>query len=43
MSKKLNNLLDFSDFVANWKAQQQKKTKRTEVGLDIVKEKKKDE
>lgn len=36
--KKLNNLLDFSDFINNWKAEQQKKTKRTDVGLDVVKE-----
>jgi hypothetical protein len=34
----MNNLLDFSDFIANWKAQQQKKTKRTDVGLDVIKE-----
>ena len=39
MEKKLNNLLDFSDFEKNWKAEEPKKTKRTEVGLDVVKEK----
>ena len=38
--KKLENLLDFEDFKANWKSKDQKKTKRTEVGLDIVEEKK---
>ena len=38
--KKLENLLDFEDFKANWKAKEQKKTKRTEIGLDIVEEKK---
>lgn len=37
--KKLENLLDFDDFVANWKAKDAKKTKRTETGLDIVEEK----
>lgn len=35
---KLNNLLDFSDFVKSWNPEQQKKTKRTEIGLDIIKE-----
>jgi len=38
MDKKLNNLLTFSDFIKNWNPEQQKKTKRTEIGLDIVKE-----
>jgi len=38
MDKKLNNLLNFSDFIKNWNPEQQKKTKRTEIGLDIVKE-----
>jgi len=38
--KKLENLLDFEDFKANWKEKEAKKTKRTEVGLDIVEEKK---
>lgn len=38
--KKLENLLDFEDFKANWKAKDATKTKRTEVGLDIVAEKK---
>ena len=39
MDKKLNNLLTFSDFEKSWKPKGQKKTKRTEIGLDIVKEK----
>lgn len=38
---KINNLLNFSDFEKNWKAEQQKKTKRTEVGKDVIKEAKK--
>lgn len=42
MEKKLNNLLDFSDFEKSWKPEEQKKTKRTETGLDIVKEEKKE-
>ena len=37
--KKLENLLDFEDFKSSWKAKDQKKTKRTEIGLDIVEEK----
>lgn len=39
MDKKLNNLLGFEDFHKSWNPEEQKKTKRTEVGLDIVKEK----
>ena len=38
MEKKLNNMLSFSDFENNWKPEESRKTKRTEVGLDIVKE-----
>jgi hypothetical protein len=38
--KKLENLLDFEDFKSNWEEKKQKKTKRTEVGLDIIEEKK---
>lgn len=38
MEKKLNNLLTFSDFDKSWKAEEPKKTKRTEVALDVVKE-----
>jgi len=36
--KKLENLLDFEDFKANWKEKEFKKTKRTEIGLDIIEE-----
>jgi len=35
---KLENLLSFSDFEKNWNAKQQKSTKRTDVGLDILNE-----
>jgi hypothetical protein len=38
IDKKLNNLLDFENFEKEWEPEDQKKTKRTEVGLDIVKE-----
>jgi hypothetical protein len=38
--KKLENLLAFEDFKTNWKEKEAKKTKRTEVGLDIIEEKK---
>lgn len=38
MEKKLNNLLSFSDFEKQWKPEEQKKTKHTEIGLDIIKE-----
>ena len=38
MEKKLNNLLNIEDFKANWRAEQAKKTKRTDTGLDILKE-----
>ena len=37
--KKLENLLDFEDFKSNWKEKEQKKTKRTEIGLDVIEEK----
>ena len=36
--KKLENLLSFNDFNSNWKGEQPKHTKRTETGLDIIKE-----
>jgi hypothetical protein len=36
--KKLENLLDFEDFKANWKEKESKKTKRTEIGLDVIEE-----
>ena len=42
INKKLNNLLDFEDFGKTFEPEKQKKTKRTEVGLDIVKEEKKE-
>jgi hypothetical protein len=32
------NILKFNDFEKNWKAEEPKKTKRTEVGKDIIKE-----
>ena len=40
MEKKVNNLLSFNDFEKSWKAKEPKKTKRTDVGLDIIEEKK---
>ena len=43
MSKdKLNNMIGYSGFNPNWKAEKVSKTKRTEVGLDVLKEKKKE-
>ena len=39
MDKKLNNLIEFEDFDKSWKPKQQKATKRTDVGLDILNEK----
>jgi len=38
MEKKLNNLISLSDFKSGWRANQATKTKRTETGLDILKE-----
>lgn len=35
---KLENLLNFDDFEKSWSAKQQKPTKHTEVGLDVVNE-----
>jgi len=35
---KLNNLLSFNDFDKTWKPTEQKKTKRTELGKDILNE-----
>ena len=35
--KKLENLLDFENFKANWKINESKKTK-TEIGLDVIEE-----
>jgi len=43
MKNKLNNLISQEDFISNWKAEQAKKTKRTETGLDILKESLEDE
>jgi hypothetical protein len=38
MANKLENLMDFSDFEKTWSAKNQKSTKRTEVGLDVLNE-----
>jgi len=38
--KKLNNLISQSDFKKSWEAKKASKTKRTEVGLDILEKKK---
>jgi hypothetical protein len=38
MGNKLENLLSFDDFEKSWSAKQQKATKRTEVGLDVLNE-----
>jgi len=38
IDKKLNNLIEFDDFDKTLKSKQQKATKRTEVGLDILNE-----
>ena len=38
MGNKLENLLKFEDFEKNWDAKNQKATKRTEVGLDVLNE-----
>ena len=38
MKTKLNNLVGFNDFTDSWKAEQAKKTKRTETGLDVLNE-----
>jgi len=35
----MENIIKFSDFDKSWKPEIQKKTKRTDVGLDILKEK----
>lgn len=36
--EKLKNVLKFKDFEKNWKAEKATKTKRTDVGHDIIKE-----
>lgn len=38
MKKKLENLISLDDFKAGWKAEQAKKTKRTETGLNVLNE-----
>ena len=38
MTNKLENLLRFEDFEKTWKSKDQKSTKHTEVGLDILNE-----
>jgi len=38
VDKKLNNLLTFDDFEKSFKFKEQKVTKRTDVGLDILNE-----
>jgi len=38
MKDKVNNVLNFQDFEKNWKPEDAKKTKRTEVAKDILKE-----
>jgi hypothetical protein len=35
---KLENLLSFDDFEKSWKPKEQKSTKRTEVGIDVLNE-----
>ena len=39
IDKKLNNLIEFDDFDKTFKPKEQKSTKRTDVGLDILNEK----
>jgi len=38
MKNKLENLLSFNDFKSNWNEKKSSKTKRTDTGLDILKE-----
>ena len=33
---KMNNLINYTDFVSTWKADKAKKTDRTETGLDVL-------
>lgn len=40
MNKKLNNLISQTEFKKSWEAKKASKTKRTEVGLDILEKKK---
>ncbi len=37
--EKVQNLLSFSDFDKSWKAKEPKKTKRTEIGVDVLEKK----
>lgn len=44
MSKgKMNNLVSYTEFTNNWKAEKAKKTARTETGLDVLDQKGKGE
>lgn len=43
MTNKLENLISFDDFKSNWKSENSKTTKRTQTGLDILKENYEDE
>ena len=36
MTKELNNLVSYTEFTKNWKAESAKKTARTETGLDVL-------
>jgi len=38
MKTKLENLLSFTDFTGNYNPKQTTKTKRTETGVDVIKE-----
>jgi len=38
MKTKLENLLSFTDFTGNYNPQQANKTKRTDTGIDVIKE-----
>jgi hypothetical protein len=38
MKTKLENLLSFTDFTGNYNSQQATKTKRTDTGVDVIKE-----
>jgi hypothetical protein len=38
MKTKLENLLSFTDFTGNYNPQQATKTKRTDTGVDVIKE-----
>jgi len=38
MKTKLENLLSFTDFTGNYNPSQSTKTKRTDTGVDVIKE-----